>query len=44
MAWDVHRLLANYARLMLVALHVLVGLYHYFIRRDRVLQRRLPGK
>ena len=29
---------------MLVALHVLVGLYHYFIRRDRVMQRGLPAK
>jgi cytochrome b561 len=37
---DVHGLLANYAMLILVGLHVLAGLYHYFIRRDRVLQ---PG-
>ena len=40
---DVHALLANYAMLILVGLHVLAGLYHYFIRRDRVLQRMLPG-
>ena len=30
--------------LTLVGLHVLAGLYHYFIRRDGVLQRMLPGK
>jgi len=24
-------------------LHVAAALYHYFIRRDRVLQRMLPG-
>ncbi len=40
---DVHSLLANYLLLALVALHVAAGLYHYFIRRDRVLQRMLPG-
>jgi cytochrome b561 len=40
---DVHGLLANYAMLALVGLHVLAGLYHYFIRRDGVLQRMLPG-
>jgi cytochrome b561 len=40
---DVHGVLANYAMLILVGLHVLAGLYHYFIRRDRVLQRMLPG-
>jgi cytochrome b561 len=39
---DVHSLLANYLLLALVGLHVLAGLYHYFIRRDRVLQRMLP--
>jgi cytochrome b561 len=45
-AWtgDVHALLANYGMLSLVGLHVLAGLYHYFIRRDRVLQRMLPGR
>ncbi|MGH6726963.1 MAG: cytochrome b, partial [Pseudolabrys sp.] len=30
---DVHTLLANYALLALVGLHVAAGLYHYFIRR-----------
>lgn len=40
---DVHSLLANYAMLALVALHVLAALYHYFVRRDGVLQRMLPG-
>jgi cytochrome b561 len=40
---DVHSLLANYLLLALVGLHVLAGLYHYFIRRDRVLQRMVPG-
>jgi len=40
---DVHSLLANYLLLVLVGLHVAAALYHYFIRRDRVLQRMLPG-
>jgi cytochrome b561 len=40
---DVHTLLANYLLLTLVGLHVTAGLYHYFIRRDRVLQRMLLG-
>ena len=40
---DVHALLANYLMLTLVGLHVLAGVYHYFIRGDRVLQRMLPG-
>jgi cytochrome b561 len=40
---DVHTLLAWYGMLTLVALHVLAALYHYFIRRDGVLQRMLPG-
>ena len=39
---DVHDLMANYLMLTLVGLHVLAGLYHYFIRRDGVLQRMLP--
>ena len=44
-AWtgDIHTLVAEYAILPLVALHVAAALYHYFIRRDRVLQRMLPG-
>lgn len=43
-AWtgDIHTLLANYAMLALVGLHVMAALYHYFIRRDGVLQRMLP--
>jgi cytochrome b561 len=40
---DVHNLLANYMMLTLVGLHILAGLYHYFIRRDYVLQRMLPS-
>ena len=40
---DVHGLLANYVLLALVGLHVAAALYHYFVRRDRVLQRMLPG-
>src|SRR6185312_4398061 len=39
---DVHHLLANYVLLALVGLHVLAALYHYFVRRDGVLQRMLP--
>jgi cytochrome b561 len=40
---DVHIFIANWELLVLVGLHVLAALYHYFIRRDRVLQRMLPG-
>jgi cytochrome b561 len=40
---DVHGILANYVLLALVGLHVAAGLHHYFIRRDRVLQRMWPG-
>jgi cytochrome b561 len=43
-AGDVHTLLAWYGMLTLVTLHVLAALYHYFVRRDRVLQRMLPGR
>jgi cytochrome b561 len=39
---DIHGLLADYAILGLVGLHVVAALYHYFIRRDGVLQRMLP--
>ncbi len=39
---DVHVLLANYLLLALVGLHALAALYHYFVRRDGVLQRMLP--
>jgi cytochrome b561 len=40
---DLHGLLANYLMLALVGLHVAAALYHYFIRRDGVLQRMMPG-
>jgi len=40
---DVHGILANYAVLILVGLHVAAALYHYFVRKDGVLQRMLPG-
>ena len=40
---DVHNLLAYYVMVTLIGLHILAGLYHYFIRRDGVLQRMLPG-
>jgi cytochrome b561 len=40
---DVHSILAEYAMLALVGLHVAAALYHYFVRRDGVLQRMLPG-
>lgn len=39
---DIHTLVAEYAILPLVGLHVAAALYHYFVRRDRVLQRMLP--
>lgn len=44
-AWtgDIHIAIAEFGILPLVGLHVLAALYHYFIRRDRVLQRMLPG-
>lgn len=41
---DVHGLLATYAILALVGLHVAAALYHHFIRRDGMLQRMLPGR
>ena len=40
---DVHTILATYVMLALIGLHVAAALYHYFIRRDRVLQRMLPS-
>jgi cytochrome b561 len=44
-AWtgDVHTLLAEYVMLFMVGLHVAAALYHWLVRRDRVLQRMLPG-
>lgn len=41
---DVHGLLATYVMLALVGLHVAAALYHYFFRRDGMLQRMLPAK
>jgi cytochrome b561 len=41
---DAHVLLSNYGLLGLVGLHVLVALYHRFVRRDGVMERMLPGK
>jgi cytochrome b561 len=40
---DIHTLIAEYGILPLVGLHVAAALYHRFVRRDRVLQRMLPG-
>ena len=40
---DVHSLLSNYVMLTLVGLHVAAALYHYFVRRDGVMQRMFPG-
>src|SRR5262249_24991868 len=42
-AGNVHTLLAYYAMLTLIGLHIAAGLYHYFVRRDGVFQRMLPG-
>ncbi len=41
-AGDVHDLLTN-VLLGVVAVHVAAALWHYFVRRDGVLQRMLPG-
>ncbi|HJU22235.1 MAG TPA: cytochrome b [Casimicrobiaceae bacterium] len=41
MAGDVHTFLA-WALLVPIGLHVAAALYHYFVRRDGVLQRMLP--
>ncbi len=41
-AGDVHVVL-SWVLLGLIGLHVAAGLYHYFVRRDRVLQRMLAG-
>ena len=44
-AWtgDVHAYVSNYLLLPLVGLHVAAALYHRFVRKDRVLDRMLPG-
>jgi cytochrome b561 len=34
----------NYVLLTLIGLHIVAGLYHYFIRRDGVFERMLPGR
>ena len=39
---NVHVLVAEYGMLTLVGLHAAAALYHYFIRRDGVLQRMMP--
>ena len=41
-AGNVHTWL-GWTLLVLIGLHVAAALYHYFVRRDRVLQRMLPG-
>ncbi|HEX3632399.1 MAG TPA: cytochrome b [Casimicrobiaceae bacterium] len=41
-AGDVHVVL-SWVLLGLIGLHATAALYHYFVRRDRVLQRMLPG-
>jgi len=41
-AGDIHNTLV-YVLLGFIALHVAGALFHYFVRRDRVLQRMLPG-
>jgi cytochrome b561 len=41
-AGDIHGILV-YVLLGFIALHVAGALYHYFIRRDQVLQRMLPA-
>jgi cytochrome b561 len=40
-AGDLHTFLA-WTLLVLIGLHVVAALYHYFVRRDGVLQRMLP--
>ncbi len=40
---DVHSFIATYVLLGFVAAHVFAALYHYLVRRDRVLQRMLPN-
>jgi len=41
LAGDVHTFLA-WTLLVLIGLHIAAALYHYFVRRDGVLQRMLP--
>jgi cytochrome b561 len=44
-AWtgDIHSLASTYLLLGFAGLHVAAALYHWLIRKDRVLQRMLPG-
>jgi cytochrome b561 len=41
-AGDIHNVLV-YVLLGFIAIHVAAALYHYFIRRDKVVARMLPG-
>lgn len=41
-AGDIHNVLL-YVLLGFIVLHVAAALYHYFIRRDQVVARMLPG-
>jgi len=41
-AGDIHTY-AMYTLLGLIAFHAAAALYHYYVRRDRVLQSMLPG-
>jgi cytochrome b561 len=40
-AGDIHNILV-YVLLGFIVLHVVGALYHYFIRRDQIMQRMLP--
>src|SRR5215470_12125843 len=40
---DVHTLLAYYVMLTLIGLHIVSGLYHYFIGRDRICSECCPA-
>ena len=42
LAGDVHTFLA-WTLLVLIGLHVAAALFHFFVRRDDVLQRMLPS-
>jgi cytochrome b561 len=42
-AGDIHKAVTTYGMLGLIGLHMLAALWHYFVRKDRVLQRMLPG-
>jgi|SRR5579864_1209766 len=40
--WELAHRLGQYVVYAIVGLHVLAALYHYFVKRDQVLQRMLP--